>query len=138
MAIRQAFGSAAAPAARCRNRLRGSLIMIFPVEIAPAAARVPRYQHQGTAREGGRLARNAADRGLDRGPGKAGQYGGCCPRIEPRLLHYCMASRSFAETTMRPIVCTVFVAFVALAASEAAWAQTPADIVLLNGKIITV
>src|SRR5215467_6024466 len=49
-----------------------------------------------------------------------------------------MASSCFEETIMRPIVRAFVLAAVALAWSKPASAQTPADIVLLNGKIVTV
>src|SRR5262245_35152557 len=49
-----------------------------------------------------------------------------------------MASTCFEETVMRPIVSALLLAAVAIACSKAAPAQTLADIVLLNGKIVTV
>src|SRR5215468_7097066 len=49
-----------------------------------------------------------------------------------------MASSCFEETIMRPIARALVLAAVALALSKHASAQTPADIVLLNGKIVTV
>src|SRR5215472_8742122 len=39
---------------------------------------------------------------------------------------------------MRPIVSALLIATIAIVCSKAASAQTPADIVLLNGKVITV
>src|SRR5262249_4835352 len=49
-----------------------------------------------------------------------------------------MASSCFDETVMRPIVSALLLAAVAIACSKAAPAQTLADVVLLNGKIVTV
>src|SRR5215467_14785184 len=49
-----------------------------------------------------------------------------------------MASTCFEEIVMRPIVSALLLAAVAIACSKAAPAQTLADIVLLNGKIVTV
>ena len=39
---------------------------------------------------------------------------------------------------MRPIVSALLIATIAIVCGKAASAQTPADIVLLNGKVITV
>src|SRR5262245_23758891 len=39
---------------------------------------------------------------------------------------------------MRPIISALLIATIAIVCSKAASAQTPADIVLLNGKVVTV
>src|SRR5919197_6685327 len=54
------------------------------------------------------------------------------------LRHYSMAEAASRESIMRPMVTAFVFLAVALGWSEPASAQTPADIVLFNGKIVTV
>jgi predicted amidohydrolase YtcJ len=49
-----------------------------------------------------------------------------------------MARSYFEEIIMRPIVSALLLAVVAITCSKVASAQAPADVVLLNGKIVTV